>query len=70
MKIGLTLPMFGPQATKENIIRLSKMAEQERFDSLWVAERLLWPIKDLLWKYIRSNLETFYSILASFPLIW
>jgi probable F420-dependent oxidoreductase len=44
MKIGLTLPHRGPQATKENIIRLAEMAEQEHFDSLWVSERLLWPI--------------------------
>jgi probable F420-dependent oxidoreductase len=44
MKIGLTLPHRGPEATKENIISLSKMAEQEKFDSLWVADRLLWPI--------------------------
>ena len=44
MKTGITLPQYGPQATKENIIQLAKMAEQERFDSLWVFERLLWPI--------------------------
>jgi probable F420-dependent oxidoreductase len=44
MKIGITLPQFGSQATKENVIRLAKMAEQEHFDSLWVGERLLWPI--------------------------
>ncbi|MDQ6864087.1 MAG: LLM class flavin-dependent oxidoreductase [Thermoproteota archaeon] len=44
MKIGITLPQFGPQATKENIIHLAVMAEQEQFDSLWVGERLLWPI--------------------------
>src|ERR1051326_4980492 len=44
MKIGLTLPHREPKATKENIIRLAEMAEQEHFDSLWVSERLLWPI--------------------------
>jgi probable F420-dependent oxidoreductase len=44
MKIGITLPQFGSQATKENIIHLAVMAEQEQFDSLWVGERLLWPI--------------------------
>jgi probable F420-dependent oxidoreductase len=44
MKIGVTLPQFGSQATKENIISLAMMAEQEHFDSLWVGERLLWPI--------------------------
>ena len=45
MKIGLFLPQLGPQATKENVIQLSKQAEQEGFDSLWVLERLLWPLK-------------------------
>jgi probable F420-dependent oxidoreductase len=44
MKTGLTLPQYGEHATKENIIQLATMAEQERFDSLWVFERLLWPI--------------------------
>jgi alkanesulfonate monooxygenase SsuD/methylene tetrahydromethanopterin reductase-like flavin-dependent oxidoreductase (luciferase family) len=44
MKIGITLPQIGPQATRENVIHLAKMAEQERIDSLWVGERLLWPI--------------------------
>jgi probable F420-dependent oxidoreductase len=44
MKTGITLPQYGPQATKENIVQLAKMAEQEQFDSLWVFERLLWPI--------------------------
>jgi probable F420-dependent oxidoreductase len=36
---------MGPQATRENITSLAKMAEQEKFDSLWVGERLLWPLK-------------------------
>lgn len=44
MKIGITLPQFGPQVTKENIIQLAMRAEQEHLDSLWVGERLLWPI--------------------------
>src|SRR5919108_5788805 len=44
MKTGITLPQFGSQATKENIIQLAKMAEQEHLDSLWVGERLVWPI--------------------------
>src|SRR5438093_4054500 len=44
MKTGIVLPQFGPQATKQNIVQLAMMAEQEHFDSLWVGERLLWPI--------------------------
>jgi probable F420-dependent oxidoreductase len=45
MKIGLVLPHLGPDATKENMIKLAVDAEKEGFDSLWVGERLLWPLK-------------------------
>ena len=44
MKVGITLPQAGEQSTKANIIRTAKTAEDEGFDSLWVFERLLWPI--------------------------
>jgi probable F420-dependent oxidoreductase len=45
MKIGLTLPHIGPDASKENILKIALDAEKEGFDSVWVAERLLWPLK-------------------------
>lgn len=32
------------QATRENVVQIAKNAESEGFDSLWVFERLLWPI--------------------------
>jgi probable F420-dependent oxidoreductase len=44
MKIGITLPQVGQQATRENAIQMAKNAEREGFDSLWVFERLLWPL--------------------------
>jgi alkanesulfonate monooxygenase SsuD/methylene tetrahydromethanopterin reductase-like flavin-dependent oxidoreductase (luciferase family) len=44
MKDGVTLPQAGEQSTKENIVRTAKAAEYEGFDSLWVFERLLWPV--------------------------
>lgn len=44
MKIGILLPVAGEQATRENLIQTAKLAEQEDFDSLWVFERLLWPL--------------------------
>ena len=44
MKIGITLPQAGQQATRENVIQMANLAEREGFDSLWVGERLLWPI--------------------------
>jgi probable F420-dependent oxidoreductase len=45
MKTGIVLPHMGPHVTRDNIISLAKMAEQEKVDSLWVGERLLWPLK-------------------------
>jgi probable F420-dependent oxidoreductase len=45
MKVGITLPESGQEASRENIIQLAKQAENERFDSLWVWERLMWPLK-------------------------
>jgi alkanesulfonate monooxygenase SsuD/methylene tetrahydromethanopterin reductase-like flavin-dependent oxidoreductase (luciferase family) len=45
MKIGITLPHLGPNATKENILKIALDADKEGFDSVWVGERLLWPLK-------------------------
>ncbi|MGB6527348.1 MAG: LLM class flavin-dependent oxidoreductase, partial [Candidatus Nitrosopolaris sp.] len=42
--MGITLPQAGQQATRENVVRMAQNAEKEGFDSLWVFERLLWPI--------------------------
>jgi probable F420-dependent oxidoreductase len=44
LKVGLVLPQAGQQATRENVIQMAKNAESAGFDSLWVFERLLWPI--------------------------
>jgi alkanesulfonate monooxygenase SsuD/methylene tetrahydromethanopterin reductase-like flavin-dependent oxidoreductase (luciferase family) len=44
LKVGVSLPQAGQQATRENVIQMAKNAESEGFDSLWVFERLLWPI--------------------------
>lgn len=44
MKFGITLPQLGNQATRENLIRYAKMSEESGFDSVWVLERLLWPV--------------------------
>ena len=46
MKIGLTLPQAGQgEAARENVINAARQAEENRFDSVWVFERLLWPTK-------------------------
>ena len=45
MKAGILLPQTGESATRENILFIAKEAEKGGLDSLWVFERLLWPIK-------------------------
>lgn len=44
MKVGIRLPQTGKNVKLENIISLAKEADEKGFDSLWVLERLLWPI--------------------------
>src|ERR687888_296951 len=45
MKVGMLLPSAGQQATRDNLVQAAKQAEEERFDSLWVWERLISPLK-------------------------
>ncbi len=45
MQIGISLPQLGPQATPENLVRCAKRAEELGYDSVWVLERLLWPLR-------------------------
>jgi probable F420-dependent oxidoreductase len=45
MKAGILLPQSGEFATRENVLYIAKEAEKEGLDSLWVFERLLWPLK-------------------------
>ena len=45
MKVGLFLPHVGEHITAENILYIAKEAEKEGIDSVWVLDRLLWPIK-------------------------
>ena len=45
MKVGMVLPEAGYQATRKNIIQAAKQAEEEGFDSLWVWEGLICPLK-------------------------
>lgn len=44
MKVGIRLPQTGKNAKLENIMSLAKEADEKGFDSLWVLERLLWPV--------------------------
>jgi probable F420-dependent oxidoreductase len=45
MKVGILLPQTGEIATSENVLHIGKEAEKEGLDSVWVFERLLWPLK-------------------------
>jgi probable F420-dependent oxidoreductase len=79
MKIGLRLPQTDEhRATKQNIMRLATQAETAGFDSLWVLERLIWPIKPqdpypgsadgkfpADWQYIFEPLETLTYVAAN-----
>ncbi len=44
MKLGLSIPQVGVNGTRENALKLAQAAEKENFESLWVQERILWPI--------------------------
>lgn len=44
MKIGMSLPQLGPLASAESLVAVARRAEELGYDSLWVLERLLWPL--------------------------
>ena len=44
MKLGMFLPQIGTAATPEAIITVAKRAEETGFDSVWVTDRLLYPV--------------------------
>jgi len=45
MKIGFSLPHMGNIATPENIAYAARFGDTEGFDSLWVIDRILWPVE-------------------------
>ena len=45
MKVGIFLPQIGSNNTKENVLHVAKESEKVGFDSVWVLDRLLWPLK-------------------------
>ena len=44
MEVGLVVPQFGVNATKDNLISFIHIAEKEDFESLWVYDRMLSPV--------------------------
>jgi probable F420-dependent oxidoreductase len=45
MRLGFNLPQIGPAAGPEAIVRVAQRAEELGYDSVWVTERLLYPIE-------------------------
>jgi probable F420-dependent oxidoreductase len=45
LRVGITLPNLGPQATRETVLHTAIQAEKEGFDSIWTITRILWPLK-------------------------
>lgn len=44
MRLGFTVPQFGPDAGPEALLEVARLAEELGYDSLWVIERLLYPL--------------------------
>lgn len=45
MRLGFNLPNIGPATSPEAIIQVARRAEELGYDSLWVTERVLYPLK-------------------------
>jgi probable F420-dependent oxidoreductase len=44
VKIGCFIPQIGPAATPESMVKVAQSAEKLGFDSVWVTDRLLFPV--------------------------
>jgi probable F420-dependent oxidoreductase len=44
MRLGFTVPLFGPDAGPDALQAVARQAEDLGYDSLWVFERLLYPV--------------------------
>ena len=44
MQFGFALPHIGAEASKDAIVQVAQRAEALGFDSVWVLDRLLWPV--------------------------
>ncbi len=45
MRIGFNLPQLGPAASPEAMVRVAQRAEELGYDSVWVTDRVLYPIE-------------------------
>ena len=44
MRLGFAVPQFGPDAGPNALLEVARLAEELGYDSLWVIERLLYPL--------------------------
>ena len=44
MRFGFALPQVGSAVGPEGLVTAAKRAEDLGFDSLWVLDRILWPV--------------------------
>jgi alkanesulfonate monooxygenase SsuD/methylene tetrahydromethanopterin reductase-like flavin-dependent oxidoreductase (luciferase family) len=54
MRVGVTLPSMGHLSQPDNLIQAAKAAERLGYNTLWVADRLLYPIKPRT-KYVTAD---------------
>ena len=77
MRIGITLPSMGRSATPINLIKAAREAEELGYDTVWVADRLLYPVNPRtpyevtpdgslpeFYKYVLDPLETLTFVAA------
>jgi len=48
MRLGFALPQVGSAVGPESLVTVAKRAEDLGFDSLWVLDRILWPVNPQL----------------------
>ena len=75
MRLGLALPNLTPLGTRENVLTFAREAEQLGYASLWVTERLLFPVqpKQLqmggpwpdVYRYVLDPLDTLVFVAAA-----
>jgi probable F420-dependent oxidoreductase len=75
MKLGLALPSLTPLGTRQNILTFAREAERCGYASLWVTERLLYPVQPRqslrgqpwpdVYKYALDPLDTLIFVAAA-----
>ena len=43
MRFGLTVHGHGPRADKENMLRLARLGEELKYDSIWLGDHVFFP---------------------------